>query len=85
MILHGVMYLGMNLVFLYWDRNGIFEQYKLHRTPLMGPSEALMQKTWREAVRAQYFLSLDRSSRNESQHANRVGVEMRTTTFVKQV
>lgn len=57
MILHGVMYLGMNLVFLYWDRNGIFEQYKLHRTPLMGPSEALMQKTWRQAALNQLLSS----------------------------
>jgi len=50
MIVHGVMYVCMNMVFLYWDRNGIFEQYKLHRTRVMGPTEALLQKTWRQAA-----------------------------------
>ena len=35
MAVHAVLYVGMNLLFLYWDRNGIFEQYKLHRTRAM--------------------------------------------------
>lgn len=50
MVVHAVLYVGTNLLFLYWDRNGIFEQYKLHRTRAMGPTEALMHKTWREAA-----------------------------------
>jgi len=50
MVVHAVLYVGLNFLFLHWDRNGIFKQYKLHRTRVMGPTEALIQKTWREAV-----------------------------------
>lgn len=48
-VVHTFMYLTWNSVFLYWDRNGIFEKYKLDRTPVMGPQESLITKTWIEA------------------------------------
>lgn len=48
-VVHTFMYLTWNSIFLYWDRNGIFEKYKLDRVPVMGPEESLITRTWIEA------------------------------------
>jgi len=55
-VVHSVLYFGMNSVFLFWDRHGIFEQYKLDRTEAMGPTDALMLKTWIQAVVGQALI-----------------------------
>lgn len=53
--IHSVMYFGQNGMFLYWDRNGIFERYKLDRTPIMGPTQELLNRTWKEAIVGQFL------------------------------
>ena len=55
-VLHISLYFGMNSIFLYWDRNGIFEKYKLDRTKGMGPSEELIRKTKIEAAVGQALI-----------------------------
>lgn len=55
-LMHMTLYFGFNSLFMYWDRNGIFEQYKLDRTPVMGPDEALIRKTQVEAIAGQLFI-----------------------------
>jgi len=55
-VLHLSLYFGMNSMFLYWDRNGIFEKYKLDRTKAMGPSEELIWKTKIEAAVGQALI-----------------------------
>lgn len=55
-VIHSVLYFGMNGIFLFWDRNGIFEKYKLDRTETMGPTDALMRKTWAQAIVGQALI-----------------------------
>ena len=52
-ILHILIYVLMNSFFLCCDRYGWWEKYKLDRTPAMGPSEALLKKTWMESALSQ--------------------------------
>lgn len=50
MLTHSVLYWSVNAVFLACDRHGWLEQFKLERTDAMGPSEELLQQTWRQAL-----------------------------------
>lgn len=49
-VLHILIYTSMNCFFLLCDRRGYLEEYKLDRTPAMGPSEDLLWRTWIEAA-----------------------------------
>ena len=55
-LVHVVLYFGMNSIFLYWDRQGIFERYKLDRSEAMGPTDSLIRKTWVEAAIGQLLV-----------------------------
>jgi methylsterol monooxygenase len=49
-IVHASLYVGMNGFFLLCDVKGWLQQYKLDRTPAMGPSWSLLARTFAEAA-----------------------------------
>ncbi len=55
-LVHAVLYLGVNSFFLYCDRTGYLEEYKLHRTAAMGPTDELLRRTWRDAAVGQFVI-----------------------------
>jgi hypothetical protein len=55
-LVHSVIYCGQNGMQLYWQRTGLFEKYKMHRTPIMKPPAELIQRSLRDALIAQCLI-----------------------------
>lgn len=56
MVVHAALYIGIAGFFHYCDRTGLLSQYKMHRVQRMGPSDALLHKTWLQAAVGQLII-----------------------------
>ena len=56
-LVHSLLYWTVNGAFLLCDRRRYFERYKMDRTEAMGPSEALLAQTWRQALIGQLLVT----------------------------
>jgi methylsterol monooxygenase len=50
MLIHGILFVGMGIFFFVCDRFSYLEQYKLHRTKAMVPTQILITRTLKEAA-----------------------------------
>ena len=56
-LVHSFLYWVINGAFLLCDRRRYLEQYKMERTEAMGPSDALLMQTWRQALIGQLVIT----------------------------